>query len=323
MLRPYKTLIWMSVFVVATTVALSFAWQPVSAAFKSTPWFNGLILFVLGVGIVRNYLQVGGLYREIAWIEAFRDPSRSAVPQYATPLLAPMARMLSSKDSDRLTLSPISTRSILDSIGNRIAESRDVSRYLIGLLIFLGLLGTFWGLLATVSSVGAVIEGMTVDTGDASAAFASLKEGLQQPLSGMAIAFSSSLFGLAGSLILGFLDLQAAHAQQRFFNELEEWLSGITRLSSGAGLGDGEVPVPVYIQALLEQTADSIDRLQRILESQATIRGETDEQLLSLTHEIAALARQLKHNQSQPIPDDLRQELRLLSRTIGAALEKK
>ncbi len=323
MIGPYKTLVWMTLFLLATAIALAFVRQPVSAAFQSSPWFNGLILFVLGVGIVRNYLQVGGLYREIRWIEAFRSDSHSVVPEHTTPLLAPMARMLSRKDGDRLTLSPVTTRSILDSIGDRIAESRDVSRYLIGLLIFLGLLGTFWGLLATISSVAGVIDRMTVDTGDPAVAFASLTDGLRQPLSGMAIAFSSSLFGLAGSLVLGFLDLQASRAHQRFFNGLEEWLSGITRLSSGAGLGDVEAPVPVYIEALLEKTADSIDRLQRIVESQATDRSDADFQLLALTREISLLSQQLKRSQNQPIPDDLRQELRLLTRTIGAALGKK
>ena len=230
-----------------------------------------------------------------------------------------MARMLSKKGSDRLTLSTMSMRSLLDSIGNRLEESRDISRYLIGLLIFLGLLGTFWGLLATVSSVSDVIKGMSGDGEGSLLLFENLKTGLQQPLSGMGIAFSSSLFGLAGSLILGFLDLQAGHAQRRFFNELEEWLSGITYLSSGSLPGDGETPVPVYVQALLEQTADGINSLQRELSKQNTDRSRLDASLLTLTQQLAEVAEYLRRDQ-QPFSEELRKELRILTRTIGASL---
>jgi hypothetical protein len=323
MTNPYKTLIWMTAFLIGGVVALTFVYEPLHYAFQSNPWFNGVILAILGIGILYSYAQVGSLYREIGWIEDFRGPRQTAAPNYTTPLLAPMARMLERKESDLLTLSPSSTRSILDSVSNRLAESRDISRYFIGLLIFLGLLGTFWGLLVTVSSVSDVIQAMSIDSGDSSSVFANLKAGLQQPLSGMGIAFSSSLFGLAGSLMLGFLDLQAGHAQRRFFNELEEWLSGVTRLSSGSALGDGEVPVPAYVQALLEQTADGLDRLQRALETQGTERRQLDDAVFALTTQIAELGQHVKHGQQAPLPDELRQELRLLSRTIGAAMNKK
>ena len=230
-----------------------------------------------------------------------------------------MARMLSKKGRDRLTLSTMSMRSILDSIANRLDESRDISRYLIGLLIFLGLLGTFWGLLATISSVSDVIKEMSAEGDDSLLLFENLKIGLQQPLSGMGIAFSSSLFGLAGSLILGFLDLQAGHAQRRFFNELEEWLSEITHLSSGSLPGDGETPVPVYVQALLEQTADGINSLQRELSKQNSDRTRLDSHLLNLTQQLAEVAEYLQRDQ-QPFSEELRKELRILTRTIGASL---
>ena len=224
MTRPYNILMWMVAFVFAAAIAITFIYNPVLFAFKTNPWFNALIALVLIIGIAHNFQQVIKLYKEISWIENFRNVDGVKKSDAITPLLAPMASMLSKKGRDRLTLSTMSLRSILDSIANRLDESRDISRYLIGLLIFLGLLGTFWGLLATISSVSDVIKEMSAEGDDSLLLFENLKIGLQQPLSGMGIAFSSSLFGLAGSLILGFLDLQAGHAQRRFFNELEEWL---------------------------------------------------------------------------------------------------
>ena len=319
MTKPYIILMWMVIFVFSAAIALTFVYDPVIFAFKTNPWFNVIIGMVLIIGITYNFRQVINLYKEIDWIENFRNTKGANTPERITPLLAPMARMLSKKESDRLTLSTTSLRSLLDSISSRLEESRDISRYLIGLLIFLGLLGTFWGLLATVSSVSDVIKGMSGGSEDSLLLFENLKLGLQQPLSGMGIAFSSSLFGLAGSLILGFLDLQAGHAQRRFFNELEEWLSGITHLSSGALPGDGEAPVPVYVQVLLEQTADGLNSLQRTLSKQANERSRLDSSLLTLAHQLAEIGDYLKRDQ-QPFSEELRKELRILTRTISASL---
>ncbi len=322
MTKPYTILMWMVVFVFGAAIAITFVYNPVLFAFQANPWFNGLILFVLLIGIVYNFRQVFGLYKEIDWIVTFRNAKSSRTASKITTLLAPMARMLSKKDSDRFTLSATSMRSLLDSIANRLEESRDISRYLIGLLIFLGLLGTFWGLLVTVNSVGDVIKSMSTESADSLLLFDNLKSGLQEPLSGMGIAFSSSLFGLAGSLVLGFLDLQAGHAQRRFFNELEEWLSDVTHLSSGSLPGDGEAPVPVYVQALLEQTADSINSLQRTMSDQVNERSRLDTHLLTLTRQLAELGEYLKRDQ-QPFSEELRKELRILTRTIGGSLAKK
>ncbi len=319
MTRPYNILMWMVAFVFAAAIAVTFVYTPVIFAFKTNPWFNALILFVLLIGVLHNFQQVIKLFKEISWIENFRASKGSASTEVITPLLAPMARMLSKKESDRLTLSTMSMRSLLDSISSRLDESRDISRYLIGLLIFLGLLGTFWGLLVTVSSVSDVIKNMSAQGQDSLLLFENLKEGLQQPLSGMGIAFSSSLFGLAGSLVLGFLDLQAGHAQARFFNELEEWLSGITHLSSGALPGDGETPVPIYVQALLEQTADGINSLQRELSKQNSDRSRLDTHLLNLTQQLAGLSEYMQREQ-QPFSEELRKELRILTKTIAASL---
>src|SRR6185436_15899547 len=174
--------------------------------------------------------------------------------QRAPRLLAPLSAMLGDRQGGRLTLSAVATRSLLDSIRSRLDEGRDISRYMIGLLVFLGLLGTFWGLLETLSSIAGVIGGLGgVGGGDVNAFFAELKSGLQAPLGGMGTAFSSSMLGLAGSLILGFLDLQASQAQNRFYNELEEWLAGMTKVGAGPSIGDGSemTSVPAFLQALI------------------------------------------------------------------------
>ncbi len=211
-------------------------------------------------------------------------------------LLAPMATMLRERQG-RVSLSALSMRSILDSISARLDEGRDISRYLIGLLIFLGLLGTFWGLLETISSVGKTINALDVGSGDFAAVFAGLKSGLEEPLKGMGTAFSSSLFGLAGSLVLGFLDLQASQSQNRFYIELEDWLSSVTRLSSGSGIAEGDQSVPAYVQALLEQTADSLENLQRTMARSEDSRGSSNTTMLQLTERLTMLTDQMKSEQ--------------------------
>jgi hypothetical protein len=182
------------------------------------------------VGIGINIFQILKLEPEIKWIKVFRtgDPGLSVTEP--TLLLSSLARHLEEIHRDRFRLSALSLRTVLDSIRGHLDESREISRYMIGLLVFLGLLGTFWGLLQTISTVGQVINGLDVGSEAFALLFDQLKQGLEQPLKGMGTAFSSSLFGLGGSLILGFVDIQAGHAQNRFFNEMEEWLSGVTRL---------------------------------------------------------------------------------------------
>ena len=297
MTRPQIFLIRMSIFT-ALVVVLAFALlKPLQHAFSANIPLNGLILLVLVLGIIYNFRQVIRLYPEVAWIESFRRPAPALSIPRPPKLLAPMATMLGER-KDSLSLSTMAMRSLLDGIAARLDEGRDLSRYTIGLLIFLGLLGTFWGLLTTVGSITDVINGLSVVGGDISNVFANLKEGLVKPLSGMGTAFSTSLFGLAGSLALGFLDLQASQAQNRFYNELEDWLSGLTRLSSGALPGDGDQSVPAYVQALLEQTAESLENLQRTL-----ARGEErniagNNALISLTEKLGVLADQMRAEQN-------------------------
>ncbi len=286
------------VLVAALVVALG---RPLINAFMGNPGVNGVILVILLAGIVYIFRQVLLLDPEIEWIDSFR---RGRAGDEGTPedrpaprLLAPMARMLGTRQGRRVSLSASSLQTLLDGIGSRLAETRETSRYLIGVLIFLGLLGTFYGLLETVRSVGGVLGGLSVGGSDAARAFADLKSGLESPLAGMSTAFSSSLFGLAGSLVLGFLDLQAGQAQNRFYNDLEEWLSTYTRLSGGQ-LGDsGDGSVPAYIQALLEQTADSLENLQRILARSEESRIGANATLASLTDRLGGLGEQMKAGQ--------------------------
>ncbi|MFQ5617866.1 MAG: flagellar motor protein MotA [Rhodospirillales bacterium] len=261
MARSRRFLVRMILFLVAVLVVLAVLFPQLQAAFMANVPLNGLILGVLLLGIIYNFRQVTMLNPEIAWIESFRYNQPTLSQPKAPKLLAPMATMLGER-KDRLSLSALSMRSLLDGIQARLDESRDISRYIIGLLIFLGLLGTFWGLLDTVASIRGVISSLSIASGDASTVFRDLKSGLNAPLSGMGTAFSSSLFGLGGSLVLGFLDLQGGQAQNHFFNQLEDWLSSLTRLSSGVLPGDGDQGVPAYVQALLEQTAESLENLQ-------------------------------------------------------------
>ena len=197
---------------------------------------------------------------------------------------------------ERFTLSAPATRALLDTIASRLDESRELSRYMTGLLIFLGLLGTFWGLLRTIGAVSDVIGNMSAGSGDLNLLFDQLKTGLVKPLAGMGTAFSASLFGLAGALMLGFLDLTAGQAQNRFFNELEDWLAGLTRLASGA-LAEGEASIPVYVQALLEQTAENMEGLQRILTRGEEGRVQANQSILSLNDRLGVLTDALRANQ--------------------------
>ena len=271
--------------------------KPLLGAFQANPMLNGLILSVLLLGIIYSFRQVFSLAPEVRWIEHFRTNQPGAAAQSAPRLLSPMARMLADRKG-KVMLSAMAMRSLLDGISARLDEARDISRYMIGLLIFLGLLGTFWGLLETVSSVGRVISGLAIADENIVDTFTALKTGLQDPLNGMGTAFSSSLFGLAGSLVLGFLDLQASQAQNQFYNDLEEWLSSVTRLGTGSGLGEGDQSVPVYVQALLEQTAESLESLQRTMSRGEDDRRSSSNNIVQLTEKLATLTDQMRTEQN-------------------------
>ncbi|MGB0630783.1 MAG: flagellar motor protein MotA [Alphaproteobacteria bacterium] len=297
MTHPRRYLIRMIVFLAAVAAVAAVLYPGMRDAFMSNAALNGLILGVLVLGIGYIFRAVLVLTREVAWLEHFRagQPAISNVPE--PRLLAPMASMLGER-SERFSLSAMSMRSLLDGVGARLDESRDISRYLIGLLIFLGLLGTFWGLLQTIDAVSGVIANLSVGAKELGPVFDDLKAGLQAPLSGMGTAFSSSLFGLAGSLVLGFLELQAGQAQNRFYNDLEDWLSGQTRLASGALSGEGDQSVPAYVQALLEQTADSLENLQRTLQRGEESRISANSGIGELVDRLGTLTEQMKAEQN-------------------------
>jgi hypothetical protein len=298
MTRPQRFLTRMVVFVFVVLAIGGALVGPLHKAFLANPALNGLIAGVLILGIIYVFRQVLVLRPEVEWIETTRRGGPALVVPEAPTLLAPMATMMGESAGER-QLSAMAMRTLLDGIASRLDESRETSRYLIGLLIFLGLLGTFWGLLGTIGAVGNTIQNLSVEGGDFAALFNTLRAGLEAPLTGMSTAFSSSLFGLAGSLVLGFLDLQAGQAQNRFFNDLEDWLSGMTRLGSGVAIGDGEgdQSVPAYVSALLEQTAESMTNLQRTVSRAEDERGQTNDAIRELADKLALLGDQMKAEQ--------------------------
>ena len=253
---PRIYLVRMGVFLILVGFIGFILYRQLLGAFFGNPGLNGLILGILFVGIVLAIRQVWRLFREVRWVNELGggDGPESDPPV----LLAPMATLIGNRKS-RAALSVATTRSLLDSLAARLDESRELVRYLAGLLVFLGLLGTFWGLVTTVSSVGATIQTLSATGNDVGGMFEDLKQGLAAPLAGMGIAFSSSLFGLAGSLVLGFLDLQASQAQNRFYTELEDWLSTITDPEE-LGLPDEEPGTSVG------EIRASVERLARLVQ---------------------------------------------------------
>jgi hypothetical protein len=286
----------MAIFVIAIALVVGLLWRSLYPYFLGNPLVNGLIVGILLAGIAYIFHQVTQLGPEARWLE--RVKRNQDVSDPGSRLLAPLSRALADRRGGNANLSPVAARAMLDGIGSRLEETRETSRYLIGLLIFLGLLGTFYGLLETVQSVKGVIGGMAPGNGDPAHAFADLQARLATPLGGMSTAFSASLFGLAGSLVLGFLDLQAGLAQNRFFNDLEEWLSGQTRLTAAGPAIGAEAAPSAYIQALLEQTADSLDNLQRILARGEESRIAGNSNMVGLTEKLAALTDQMRTEQN-------------------------
>jgi len=303
---PRRFIQRMIVFIILNLVLGFFLISNLINSFLTNPIINGLIFSVLAFGIIIIFRQVYTLIPEIEWIEGYkRNRSKDLTANIKTKkliLLAPMASMLV-EHKGRFTISSLAMRSLLDSLNLRLDETREISRYLIGLLVFLGLLGTFWGLLSTIDSVGTVINSLGVAGEDSTSMFLKLKEGLKQPLNGMGTAFSSSLFGLSGSLILGFLDIQASQAQNQFYNDVEEWLSSMSLISVNSNISKDskkiqEEGVPVYVQALLEQTAESIDSLQRTLGRGEDERKHLADNFANLAEKMSAVADQIKTNQS-------------------------
>jgi hypothetical protein len=307
---PRIFLIRMLVFLILCGLIAFVLQRQILNAFMANPWLNGLIVGVLLIGIVLSFVRVIRLFPEVAWVNSFRsvDP---AAPDARTPtLLAPMAAMLGGGRTGRVAISAQTMRAFLDSLASRLDEARDISRYLTGLLVFLGLLGTFWGLIETVGSVGNIINGLNVG-GDADSVFNALKEGLAAPLGGMGISFSSSLFGLAGSLILGFIDLQTSQAQNRFYNNLEDWLATTVQ-----GLGAADAT------ALPAGVAGAFDRLRLSMDEAASGKATTAA-MANLAEAIQGLVQHMRSEQQMirewadtqaKLNSDIRRFMEIMSR---------
>jgi membrane associated rhomboid family serine protease len=253
---PVIYLVRMLAFLILAGFCALILHRQIVTAFMANPGLNGLIIGVLGFGVILGLRQVIRLFREVKWANALLS-GHAARWRVKTPiLLAPLARLYSGKAFAEPPQLPL--RAVLDTIGARLDESRDTARYLTGLLVFLGLLGTFWGLLETVGSIGGVIKSMQTGS-DAGVMFDDLKNGLSAPIAGMSISFTSSLFGLAGSLVLGFLDLQAGQAQNRFFSELEDNLTALAP-AVPADIAPALDGTPADLRAALERIAASADQ---------------------------------------------------------------
>lgn len=287
-------------FLVVAVLVAAVLFPVIWRAFLFNPWLNGLILAVLVVGIVYNLRRILSLRPALQWIEAHRMGAplgRLEPPQ----LLAPILSVLGDQQRrGRAQLAPLTARHLLDSAAARLDESREIARYQTSVLIFLGLLGTFWGLIEAIGAIGNVISGLSIGSGDFVSVFNDMKEGLKKPIGGMGTAFGASLFGLAGSLVVGFLDLQANQAQNGFTNDLEEWLTGMTRHGVGdappAELAAGP-PLPAYVAALLQQTAESLDRLQSLMARGEDGRAQLHGVLQQLSERLALVGDGLQREQ--------------------------
>ncbi len=323
--HPRVYLVHMIVFTLVAVILGFVLFPNIKNAFLANVGLNGLIIGTLVLGIIYAFRMVWRLFREINWVNSFRlnDANEDVI---AVPvLLGPMATLLGDRQG-RTVLSTNTMRSLLDSLASRLDESRDLLRYLVGLLIFLGLLGTFWGLLQTVTSVGDAIKNLDVTAGQSSNMFEELKSGLQRPLAGMGLSFSSSLFGLGGSLILGFFDLKASQAQNRFYHNLEDWLSTITDIQVGEGSPTGPAN---YLRFDLQGLQRGIDKVGQQLESAKSIGGTNGgnggESIEQLADAVASLVQQMREEQkmvrqwaqSQQVQQNEIQ--RLLIRSTGQA----
>ena len=291
-LDPYRLsspriyLVRMLVFLALAGFIALILYRPIAVAFMANPGLNGLILGVLLIGVLLALRQVIQLFSEVRWVNAYNLGRADA--QQTPARLAPLAAMLAAKEGRGI--STLMLRAILDSVATRLDEARDTGRYLTGLLIFLGLLGTFWGLIETVGSIGGVIKSMQTGS-DAAVMFDELKNGLAAPLAGMSISFTSSLFGLAGSLVLGFLDLQAGQAQNRFYQELEDNLSAhVAETNPGAQGADPQTQAPLLAD-LAEGVHGLVARMrdeQRLIREWAEAQSAQQVEIKKLLDRLAA-----------------------------------
>ena len=320
--NPVPFLWTMLIFLILVGFIAAILYRQAHTAFMSNPGLNGFILGVLIIGIVLVFTQVFSLIPEVRWFNSYRAAGSADRVGREPRLLAPMRALIGRRQT--MALSPSSQRSILDSIGTRLDESREISRYLIGLLVFLGLLGTFWGLIGTISSISDVIQSLDPGSGGTNDILATIKSGLTAPLSGMGTAFSSSLLGLSGSLILGFLDIQAGRAQNRFYTELENWLSSVT------DVGVDLAPVAKAPAAGASEDMKALtEQLRKLAAAQAKAAegGQSDKSLsamANLAEGIQGLVKNMR-NEQQMLRDWIeaqQEESKALRRTLDRLSEK-
>lgn len=300
--QPVRQIVLMLAVTALTIAGGWFAYSRILPIFAANPWLNGLILAVFVIGVLACFWQVAQLIQSVSWIERFAERRHNATERgvaargdgedYAPRLLAPLAALLGARGPIGGVISTGSARSILESVATRIDEARDITRYLANLLIFLGLLGTFYGLATTVPAVVETIRALAPQEGETGLqVFEKLMTGLEAQLGGMATAFSSSLLGLAGSLVVGLLELFATHGQNRFYRELEEWLSGFTRL--GIAGDDGEKLDQASLMGFLDQIAGQMAELQAFYAERDDIREqeaiEADERVLLMARNVERL----------------------------------
>jgi hypothetical protein len=290
--RPLAYAWRMAAFLAVVGIVIALLHEEAFRFFQRNPPLNGLILSVLGLGLVLSFRSVLSLDPEVSWIRRFHGMDPELPSDDPPPLLGPLATLLRDRKG-RLSLTATGMRSVLDGVDSRLDERRETLRYLIALLIFLGLLGTFWGLLMTANSVGETIRSLNVTGSDPAQIFQTLRAGLEAPLSGMGTAFSTSLFGLASSLVLGFLDLQASQAQNRFANEVESWLTGLTQAAGAASTDDDGVTLS-YTHALLDHTAERFDELRARIDQSIEHSSRTMSTLRALGERIVALTDELR-----------------------------
>jgi len=287
--HPFRQIVLMLVVLGLTGVLAYLALPSVLPVFIANPYLNGFIVLVFVIGVVACFAQVLSLISSVRWIEGFAHQIVGHEAIMPPQLLAPLAALLRSRGA-RSQISATSTRSILDSVATRIDEGREITRYLVNLLIFLGLLGTFYGLATSVPAIVETIGNLAPRGGESGAdVFERLQEGLQSQMGGMGIAFASSLLGLAGSLIVGLLELFAGHGQNRFYRELEEWLSSITRVGFSTSDGEGSIE-QTAMAGMMDHLAQQIEAIQATFVQSETSRAAVDAKLGSLVDGIFQLA---------------------------------
>lgn len=287
---------------------LFFHFEKLKSFFLTNQTLNSIILAVLAIGIIFILKQLFNLSNELSWLNNVTKQSSTTKLSARSPRLLKYLDNYIKEHSGNLIFSQSSMKTVMESLEGRLIESREISRYMIGLTIFLGLLGTFWGLLETINSVSTTVSSLDFSE-NTQKLFKVLKEGLEKPLSGMGTAFSSSLFGLGGSLILGFLDLQSNQAQNRFYNEIEEKLAERTKFSlMNMDNNEKKNLAPAYIESLIEVTTENLKKSTAVIEKQNSHQESISKSILDINRVIS---------ENTSLNKDIKEEIKVLSKTIA------